>query len=320
MVRRLRLGLVGTGMAARHLYRPAFEELRHRIELVACTNRTRAKAEEYAAALGIPRVYDTAAEVYADPDVDAVMLSLPIDVAPREVLAALRAGVPVLTEKPNAATVAAGRRLLTAAAAYDVPYLVGENYAFMSHAQQLARWVRQGRLGEVRLVEVRDLTVMDAAQPWFHTTWRQTPAHRGGYVTDAGVHLAHVLRTCVGDPVTIRSLTAQQSPDLPPLDTLTAAMSFESGALGTWTSCFAARPDGPRLRISGSTADATFHADHAELVTHRGRVTRAELRENSFTAQFRHFADVVLTGATPLVTPAETLADLELLERLLRGR
>ena len=320
MARRLRLGLIGTGLAPRHLYLPAFDALRHRIDLVACANRTRAKADEYAALAGVGRVHNTAEEVIADPDVEAVMISLPIDVAPAYVLAALRAGKAVLTEKPNAENAAAGRRLLKAAAKYDAPYLVGENYAFMSHARQLARWVAQGRLGEIRVVEARQHTVMDASQPWFHTSWRNQPAHVGGFVADAGVHLAHVLRGCVGDPIEVRGLSALQDPSLPPVDTVSAALRFESGALGTWTSCFSARQQGPLLRLYGTKADAAWDGDHVELVTASGKVTRAELKENSFTTQFRHFADVVVKGATPEVTPEQTLGDLVLMERLVKGR
>ncbi len=320
MPRKLQLGLIGTGLAPRHLYLPAFAELGHRLDLVACANRTRSKAEEYAADAGIPVVHDTAEEVIADPAVEAVMISLPIDIAPHYVLAALKAGKAVLTEKPNAANTAAAKRLLTAAARYDVPYLVGENYDFMSHAHQLARWVAQGRLGEVRVVEVRDHTVMDSRQPWFHTSWRSDPAHVGGFVVDAGVHLAHVLRMAVGEPVEVRGLSTLQVPELSPVDTISVALRFANGALGTWSSCFSAPLEGPKIRIVGSAGVASFYLDHAVLVTTRGTQTRAELQEDSFTGQFRHFADVVVSGKTPQVTPADTLADLALMERMVKGR
>jgi predicted dehydrogenase len=320
MPRKLQLGLIGTGLAPRHLYLPAFDALRHRIDLVACTNRTRAKAEEYAADAGIPVVHDTVDELLADPAVEAVMVSLPIATAPQYVLAALRAGKAVMTEKPNAANTAAAKRLLTSAARYDAPYLVGENYAFMSHAHQLARWVAQGRLGDLRTVEVRDVTVMDQGQPWFHTSWRHQPAHVGGFVVDAGVHLAHVLREAVGDPVEVRGLQALQEPALSPVDTIAVAMRFESGALGTWSSCFSAPLDGPKIRITGTKGVASWTPTEAELVSRRGAVTRSEPKEDSFTGQFRHFADVVVSGVEPQVTPADTLGDLALMERLVKGR
>src|SRR3954469_5437682 len=79
---KLRLGMIGTGVAARQLYLPALQRLQNKIEVVACVNRTRKKAEEYARLAGIPKVVDTADELIALPEVDAVFISLPIDLQP----------------------------------------------------------------------------------------------------------------------------------------------------------------------------------------------------------------------------------------------
>src|SRR5688572_26646067 len=112
---KLRLGMIGTGVAAQRLYLPAFQRLGRKLELVACTNRTRKKAEAYATLAGIPKVVDSAAELLGLPEVDAVLISLPIDAQPEMVLAALKAGKPVLSEKPIAPSLAAGRKLVKAA-------------------------------------------------------------------------------------------------------------------------------------------------------------------------------------------------------------
>src|ERR1039457_5582178 len=89
MKKRLRLGILGTGLAARLLYLPALNKLRHRIELVACANRHRAKAEDYAKLAGIPRVVDTAEQLIAIPELQAVLISLPIEAQPENVKLAL---------------------------------------------------------------------------------------------------------------------------------------------------------------------------------------------------------------------------------------
>src|SRR5688572_8582082 len=99
MKRKLRLGLIGTGIAARELYLPAFKRLNRRIEVVACANRTRAKAEAYAKLAGVTKVVDSGEELIGLPEVDAVVVSLPIDKQPAFVLAALGAKKPVLSEK-----------------------------------------------------------------------------------------------------------------------------------------------------------------------------------------------------------------------------
>lgn len=318
MRRPLQLGILGTGLAATKLYLPAFEELKGKVNLVACANRTRAKAESYAKIAKIPKVVGSAEELIALPEVEAVLISLPIALQPKYVLMALGANKAVLSEKPVAASVSDGRRLLRAARNREVPWLVGENFAFMDHARQARRWVTQGRLGEIRLVEVTQITKMDKQNPYFNTEWREKPRHIGGFVSDGGVHVANLVRRCFGMPRQVRGLSACFEPSLPPIDTAVAVLRFESGALGTWTSCYSARYTGPFLRIYGSRANIEVSWDRATLTPPSGKETVFVSQRNSFSAEFEHFADVVLRGKTPAMTPEEALLDLQLIDALCR--
>jgi predicted dehydrogenase len=316
MAAKLRLGLIGTGVAAQKLYLPAFRKLNEKLELCACTNRTRAKAEAYARSAGIPRVYDTADELIASPEVDAVLISLPIDAQPELVKQALAAGKPVLSEKPMAPSVKEGKKLVAQAARARVPWLVGENFAFMPAIARVQSWLEQGKLGEPRLAEVFQLSFMDAANPYFNTPWRQQPKHIGGFVSDAGVHMAHALRRLMGTPQVVKNLTAQFNPALAPIDTAVAVLKFPSGALGTWTSCFSAHYQGPMLRVYGSKASAELYWAHAVLRSAKGKETRFSTEVSSFEAQFSHFVDVVKKGVPVAYTPDDALADLALIEAI----
>jgi predicted dehydrogenase len=320
MKSKLRLGIVGTGVAARQLYLPALRRPESRVELVACCNRSRRKAVAYARLANVPRVVDSAEELFLLPEVDAVLLSLPIDSLPRYVLRCLAAGKPVLSEKPVAPSVREGRRLLRAAARHEPPWVVAENFEFMSHASKLKRWIEGGELGRVRLVEVTQITRMDSRNPYFASDWRQKPRFVGAFVVDGGVHLAHVVRATFGYPTEIRSLTAGLDRHLPPPDTAVAALRFPGGALGTWRSCFSADYDGPLLRIFGEKANAELHYSRATLTTRQGKQKTYEPPVDSFTLQFAHFAAVVLDGETPRVSPAEALEDLRLVEALVTRR
>jgi predicted dehydrogenase len=318
--RRLRLGLLGTGVAARQLYLPAFARLSRRIEVVACASRHRVNAETYARLAGIPTVAGSAAELLALPELDAVLISLPIDRQPHWVLRALAAGKAVLSEKPVAPSPASGRRLVAAAARLPRPWLVGENYAFLPEVGRLQRWLERGRLGGLRLVEVRQIVRMDRRNPYFNTAWRTRPRHVGGFVVDGGVHLAHVVRRLLGMPVEMGSMTAGFDPALPPIDTAVATMRFASGVLGTWASCFSAFDRGaPLLRVLGSEGSAELHSDRAVLRTAGGREVEYRSGADSYEAQLAHFADVVLRGAPPAVAPADALADLELIAAICAG-
>jgi predicted dehydrogenase len=319
---KLRLGLLGTGIAAERLYLPAFEALRGRIEVVACANRTRKKAERYARLARIPKVVDDAEALFALPEVDAVLVSLPIDEQPHYVLAALAAGKAVLSEKPVGPSVADARRLIAKAKRFDVPWLVGENFAFMEHAERLQAQVSAGKLGEIRLVEAVQMTAMDESNPYFHTTWRTSPKFVGGFVVDGGVHVAHVVRRCFGMPEVGTPLTASFDRRLPPLDTVVATLRFPSGALGTWTSCFSVPYQGPLVRVYGSRATAELFWGHLVIRSPGGprrsewRETRFDQKKSSFYGELSHFADVVTKGTAPRVPPEEALLDLELLEAL----
>lgn len=321
-MKKLRLALLGTGLAAERHYLPAFEALRSRIEVVACANRTRSKAERYARLAGIPKVVDDAKALFALPEVEAVLVSLPIEAQPEFVLAALARGKAVLSEKPVGPSVADARRLIAKAKRFDVPWLVGENFAFMEHADRLRALIAAGKLGEIRMIEAVQMTAMNASNPYFHTAWRTAPKFVGGFVVDGGVHVANVVRRCFGMPEVGPPLTASFDPHLPPLDSVVATLRFESGALGTWTSCFSVPYQGPLLRVYGSQASAELFWGHLVVRSPgtprrpEGRETRFDQKNTSFYGELSHFADVVQKGAAPRVTPEDALLDLELLERL----
>jgi predicted dehydrogenase len=194
--------------------------------------------------------------------------------------------------------------------------MIGENFAFMSHVLELEKRVINGQLGEVRLIEARQINWMDRRNPYFNTSWRAQPEHSGGFVLDGGVHLAHVVRRCFGMPKVVGRNRAAFNPLLPPFDTALALLQFDSGAVGTWTSCFAARDSGPMLRVLGTRANASLFWDRLELTTPNGRTREIRSKRDSFVAQFEHFADVVLGGKASQMTPASGVLDLELICRV----
>ena len=324
MTKPLRLALLGTGIAARKLYWPELQRLSKRIQVVACCNRTKSKAQAFARDCNIGLVTDTAEELFALPNVDAVLISLPIADQPRYVLKALKAGKHVLSEKPMAPNLAAGRALVKAAKPYQkrgLKWLVGENYAYLPQVIQGEAWLAEGALGDVRLVEVRQLGIARDDNPYVQTAWRRDPRFVGGFVVDAGVHLAHIVRRYLGYPVELKSLNAQFNPSLKPLDTSLGVLRFGSGAVGSWISCFAAEGGhAPMLSLRGSRADLHIHRDHAVLAAHVGKPRIYKAPHDSFYGQFLNFADAVTTNAPLAYRPDEALADLALMQSLVQGR
>jgi predicted dehydrogenase len=319
-VKRLRLGIIGTGIAANDLYFPHFAKLRSRIEFVACANRRRSKAVAFAERAGIPRVHANGEALLRDPEVEAVLLSLPIHLNASWVMKALSAGKHVLCEKPIAATLEDGRRLVREAKKLEPVFMVGENYFFTPHIVKARDWVKRGALGEVRLVEAGQYWLTTPDNKYAKTPWRKRPKHLGGFVVDGGVHVANVVRETFGMPRSVRNLTALFNPRLPPIDTVVAAFSFDSGALGVWRSSYSTKStrEIPMVRAHGSRANLEIYYGYSVLEVHGRKPVRFESRENGFYHEFRHFASAALGREKLRFEPRAALEDLELMARIVR--
>src|SRR5689334_8999154 len=92
--RKLRLGVLGAGMIAivPNGFLPGILQLKDRVEVVAITSRTRARAEGVAQEFAIPRVFDDLSTMLTDGDLDAVLNVTPIDVHYETSLQILEAG------------------------------------------------------------------------------------------------------------------------------------------------------------------------------------------------------------------------------------
>jgi predicted dehydrogenase len=94
----VRWGLLGTGDITRKLMAGAAAT--PTAEIVAVGSRTQARADEFAADKGIARAHGSYEALLADPEVDAVYISLPNSLHHTWTMAALAAGKHVLCEKP----------------------------------------------------------------------------------------------------------------------------------------------------------------------------------------------------------------------------
>src|SRR4029079_108926 len=97
----IRWGIVGCGDVTEIKSGPGFQKA-DGSALLAVMRRDRARADDYARRHGVPRVYDEAAALIADPDVDAVYIATPPSSHLPLALAVANAGKPCLVEKPMA--------------------------------------------------------------------------------------------------------------------------------------------------------------------------------------------------------------------------
>ena len=232
--RRVRWGLLSTArINARFI--PAIHASK-RSELLAIASRSKEKAAQNARAWSIPRAYGSYEGLLADPDIDAVHVSLPNSYHAAWTIKAAKSGKHVLCEKPLALTPEDADRM--AAAAHRNGIVLQEAAMFRYHPQTLKvqEIVAGGGIGELRLVR-GVLTTTTTAQ---HDI-RLQPELGGGCLWDLGSYPVSFIRAVVGaEPVEVVGwqVLGDTGVDL----TFAGQMRFATGALGQFSCSFQGAP------------------------------------------------------------------------------
>jgi len=187
--RKLRLGVLGAGMIAivPNGFLPGIGQLADRVEVVAITSRTRARAEAVAQDFAIPSVFDDLTTMLADADLDAVLNVTPIDVHYETSLEILEAGKHLLSEKPLASTMREADDLIGKAKQQGVQILTAPVDMLRSEWIEARRLVQSGALGKVAFARVQSSHAGPAAMSWpADPTWFYQKG--SGPLLDMGVY------------------------------------------------------------------------------------------------------------------------------------
>ncbi len=151
MSKRIRFGVLGAAKIAREKVIPGMRSCRS-AEVVAIASRDGARAAETAAALGLPRFFDSYEALIADPAIDAIYIPLPNHLHATWTIRALEAGKHVLCEKPIGLNAAEAEAI--AAAAARTGRHAAEAFMIRHHPQWLRarEIVRSGDIGPVRSI------------------------------------------------------------------------------------------------------------------------------------------------------------------------
>jgi predicted dehydrogenase len=165
------------------------------LEILAVASRQRDSAERYAADNGIERAYGGYDALLADPDIDAVYISLPNSMHVEWTVKALAAGKHVLCEKPM------GRRAADVQMAFDVAEREGRllmeafMYRHNPQTRRLVELLEAGAVGRVRLI--RSAFSFAAGDP---ANVRLLKALDGGALMDVGSYCVSGSRLIAGEP------------------------------------------------------------------------------------------------------------------------
>ncbi|WP_369926963.1 Gfo/Idh/MocA family protein [Xanthomonas sp. NCPPB 2632] len=255
----VRWGIVGCGAVTETKSGPAFAKVSDS-SLVAVMRRDGDKARDYAARHGVPRWYDDAAALVADPGVDAVYVATPPSSHREYALMAIAAGKPVYIEKPMAMDHSECTAILQAARAAGVPVFVAYYRRALPRFLRIAALLAEGAIGTPRLVNVLLHHPLEARyRDPANLPWTVRPELSGGGIfVDIGCHTLDILDFLLGPIVEARGMTAHQMNAYPAEDAVAMAFRLGSGVLGTGLWNFAADRREDRVEIVGDRGRLVF--------------------------------------------------------------
>jgi UDP-N-acetyl-2-amino-2-deoxyglucuronate dehydrogenase len=193
-------------------------------------------------------------------DVDVVVLCTPSGIHADGAVAAARAGKHVISEKPMAITLDGVDRMIGACREAGVTLSVIFQYRFNRDALRLKRALDVGLFG--RPVLCNALVHWHRTQAYYDEKggWRGTwELDGGGALMNQSVHAVDLLQWLLGPVESLCAYTETLTHDIETEDLATAALRFESGAMGVIQGTTCNHRDYPlKVELRGTEGSATF--------------------------------------------------------------
>jgi predicted dehydrogenase len=326
----IRLGLLGTGLAARRLHWPALRLLADRYQVTACHDRSPEAMESFRELTGLSPdlLLDDRDALLTRADVDAVLITLPIADLAAAAADALAAGKDVICEKPAGRDEEQARALVELVRSFPQRrVLLAENMFYRDDLRLARQLVDAGAIGRLHLVAWRFASHwVPRAGEFSSTPWRHHPAYRGGALLDAGVHHMARLRLICGEVRSLSALTQRANVTLDAPSDLALDLAFESGAIGSYAAAYTDIPLPPesnetRLYGTSGTLVLTERGQRREVQLHRAdepsQIHIFDGIDNGHWGELCNFADALQHEAAIVGTVEQSARNLLLVVRAL---
>jgi len=314
---KIRWGIVGTGYAKE--FAKALAALPD-AELVAVTSRHQESADAFGKEFNVPHCYDDVAKLARDPEVDVVYICSSPQFHAEHAIAVLSQGKSILVEKPFTITAAEAKAVYAVAREKNVFCMEALWSRFLPATRQVAAWLAEGQIGEVRQV-IADFGFCEA---WDPTKRQFALERRGGCVLDVGCYSLAFATMALGLGPT--GISAQATLCETGTDEQTAMLlKYPSGALAI-LSCANRTHTPHRAVIIGTTGKIHvegFTWAHGATLLRDGKeplVIEPKIPLPSACYQASETMRCLRLGLTesPLLTAAEAIERMEIMDEIRR--
>jgi predicted dehydrogenase/arylsulfatase A-like enzyme len=306
----LKVAFAGTGYISR-VHAQAVQSVAD-VERVAVVNHRPETMAKFASEFGIPRQYPDVDALLADGDVDALIVGTPNYLHAPQAIAALKAGVHVMVEKPMAMDAAEADAMVAASEKSGALLMVAHCWRFDPEVRWLQEQVEAGRLGTIIRTKGTGVHVHWGPSDWF----TQKRFAGGGAMADMGIHALDTARFLLGDPrpVSVYARIGTYYGDFDVDDTGVIVVNWDNGATSTIESgWWQPHADGPEAstQLYGTIGFGQIFPTYLELPNaERSAVERVDsgfpavrdphCPQSMYDDQMAYFVACIRSGRTPV--------------------
>jgi UDP-N-acetyl-2-amino-2-deoxyglucuronate dehydrogenase len=326
----LNIALVGCGRISKYHFEAIAKV--EGLRLVAVCDLDPQRAAAAGASLRVPH-FTSIEKMLGASDAEVVSLCTPSGLHPEHGMLAARAGKHVISEKPMAVTLDAGRRLVEAADSAGVRLFVVKQNRLNPPIQLLKRAVDRGRFGKIYMGNV---TVRwQRPQEYYDAEpWRGTWAYDGGAFMNQASHYVDLIQWLLGPVESVMAYTATQARRIEAEDSGAALLRFKSGALGVievnvltypknYEGSIAIMGERGTVKIGGTAVNRVEHWEFADYDDDDKPLETGSIDTNPPTVYgfghegyYRNVLEVLRGNAAPETDGREGLKSLALLQAI----
>lgn len=319
---KFRVGIIGCGRIS-VVYRQVFRDIEDYIQVCFAVDKEISRAQSFASEFQGCQASDKLEDMLAaKPDV--VHVCTPHFLHKAHVIASLKAGCHVLTEKPIAISMTDAWEMINMAKLCNRQLGVIFQNRYIEGVQEAKRLIESGRMGEIR-------------GAWSSLNWHRPPSYYecdwkgswekegGGVVIDQAIHSIDLVRYLMGcEAASVQGHIARRIlTNIEVEDEADAAITFENGAVYAFSACNYYVKNSPiRVEISGERGRCLLTETEMEIelegeksyrILPKAFNNKGETYWGSYhSVQVRDFYQKLLQGKAVSVNPEDAAKTLEL--------
>lgn len=240
-MQKIKVGVIGTGLAWERLHFPAYQELADRYQIAALCDVDRSRALSWGAQLGL----DLNRDIFTDyqpmmerNDLQVIDIMTPI--AKNHPIAEMvaRSGKAIILEKPMGASMDQALSTRELPERYGIKMMIAENYRYSEEYNLIRDLVRQKRVGDTVFFIDHSTSCFPCSMikdTFSATEWRQHPSYPGGDILDAAIHHLAGIRHVFGGIQFLQAFGVPQKDDFSPYAVVTVNLHFINGVIGEFS-------------------------------------------------------------------------------------